>query len=399
MNNSYTLLDHIIAIALVVGGVGCLVWALVRWLRRSQDAPAVLVTKWLLTAPLVVVMLFSVKWFSWFGPFVIVACAIVCSILWAPNIGAALSRPLTSAFDGGDLPPERRPLYSIARARRAKGEFTHAIAEIRKQLALFPDDLEGTMLLAEIQARDCGDLPSAEVTIERFCERQGNASPQVAAALHQLADWHLDLEQSPEAARRPLERIRELFPDTELARQAAERLAHLGDPQLIVTRKAPDRVPLKAGIENVGLRSPAELPKARVADPAEEAGRLVRQLERHPQDVEARERLAVLYAEHYQRLDLATDQIDTLVRGQSQHPKRVARWLNLLADLQVRGGLDEDTVRQTLQTIIDLYPDHAVADTAQGRLDRLKLELRAKAKSQAVTLGSYEKYPGLKRNG
>jgi hypothetical protein len=34
----------------------------------------------------------------------------------------------------------------------------------------------------------------------------------------------------------------------------------------------------------------------------------------------------------------------------------VAHWLNLLADLQIRGGADYDTVRPTLEKIIEHFP-------------------------------------------
>jgi hypothetical protein len=74
----------------------------------------------------------------------------------------------------------------------------------------------------------------------------------------------------------------------------------------------------------------------------------------------------------------------------------VVRWLNLLADLQIRHGADFETVKQTLQRIIDLDPKLAAAETARKRIALLKLELKAKAQNQSVKLGTYEQNIGLK---
>jgi len=122
----------------------------------------------------------------------------------------------------------------------------------------------------------------------------------------------------------------------------------------------------------------------------------VQHLEQHPLDHEAREKLAMIYAAHYQRLDLAADQLEQLIAAPNQTGKDVARWLNVLADLQLRHGADYDTIRQTLQRVIDLFPELAAGQLAQQRIELLRLELKGKEKSQVVKLGSYEKDLGLK---
>jgi hypothetical protein len=53
-------------------------------------------------------------------------------------------------------------------------------------------------------------------------------------------------------------------------------------------------------------------------------------------------------------------------------------------------------VQSTLRNIIDRAPQSAPAELARKRLALLKLELKAKEKSQAVQLGSYEQNIGLK---
>jgi len=105
----------------------------------------------------------------------------------------------------------------------------------------------------------------------------------------------------------------------------------------------------------------------------------------------------VIYADHYQRLDLAADQLDQLIACPNQPVRSVVRWVNLLADLQIRHSADYETVRQTVQRIADLYPDTPAAQVARNRLELLKLELKGKLSGQTVKLGSYEQDIGLKQ--
>ncbi len=102
------------------------------------------------------------------------------------------------------------------------------MAEIRKQLERFPADVEGQLLLAQIQAEDLNDLPAAELTIQHFCEQPGHAPQNIAFALYSMADWYLALRRDREAAQRHLEKIIELLPGSEVALGAAQRIAHLG---------------------------------------------------------------------------------------------------------------------------------------------------------------------------
>jgi hypothetical protein len=65
--------------------------------------------------------------------------------------------------------------------------------------------------------------------------------------------------------------------------------------------------------------------------------------------------------------------------------------------LQIRLGADYETVRQTLEKIIERFPDLSVAEMARTRLDRLKLELKRQKETPSVKLGVYEQNIGLKR--
>ena len=380
----------VLAFVLLIGAI------LFRWLTRSRDHPIWLIAKWIITIPLVALCLVSIPIAGPFAPFIVVFCGIILSMLWTPNIGGWMIKPITSLFDGGDVEPERRPAYSIARTKRNRGQYLEAITEIRKQLDRFPNDLEGHMLLAAIQAENLNDLAGAEVTLNRFCDQPKRSARQVAAAMNQLADWHLHFSKNVEAARHALGKIQTRFPDTEYALLAAQRIAHLAEPEHLLAAHDPKTVPVPHEVEYLGLEKDLSRFKPREPDPQKLAEDYVKHLEQHPLDMEAREKLAVLYAEHFGRLDLATDQLQQLMQLRADSPQHVAHWLNLLADLQIKGGLDYDTVRTTLLTIADLHPHSTVAEVARNRLDRLRLEFKAKEKSQAVPLGSYEQRLGLK---
>jgi len=129
---------------------------------------------------------------------------------------------------------------------------------------------------------------------------------------------------------------------------------------------------------------------------AKQAAELVEHLQSHPLDAESRANLAVIYADHYDRMDLAADQLEQLITYPNQPAKRVVQWLNLLADLQMRHGAKYDAVRATVQRVIDLFPGSPAAEMAANRIVHLKLELKGKEKSQSVKLGSYEQDIGLK---
>ncbi|SPE52202.1 conserved membrane hypothetical protein [Verrucomicrobia bacterium] len=397
------LLVRIISVVFFVAAIG----TVIAWTVKKAEDPARMIFKWVLTAPLLGYVFWVLM--PMLGKFDnkaaingipnTVLCGLALAIIWRSSIAALIARPFGSLFTGGDEPPEPQPLYSVARARQKRGRYAEAVAEIRRQLDRFPNDLEGHLLLAQIQAEDLKDLPAAELTLRHFCEQPGHAPQNVAFALYSLADWHLKINQDREAARRELEKIVELYPDSELALGAAQRIAHLGSTEMLLAPHEQKKFAVPEAPRNLGLISKRYQPQPRETDPAEEAAQYVKHLEAHPLDTEAREHLAVIYADHYQRLDLATDQLEQMIDQPHQPARLVTHWLNLLADLQVRSGVDYESVRQTLQRIIDRNPNLAAAEIARKRLGLLKLELKGQAAKDSVKLGEYEQKIGLKGRG
>ncbi|HOX59419.1 MAG TPA: hypothetical protein P5205_19905 [Candidatus Paceibacterota bacterium] len=390
----------LIALVLAAGALG---WFLFRCLKRSED-PARLVFKWVLTA-LVVAFIIKVV-----GPMAAAGglqailflplagmCAVALIIMWRHSIAGLIAKPFSSLYDGGAVEPIPRPAYSIAQSLQKKGKYLEAVLEIHKQLERFPTDVEGQLLLAQIHAEDLKDMPAAELTIQRFCDQPGHAPQNVAFALYSLADWHLQITQDREGARRDLEKIIALFPQSEFALGAAHRIAHLGSTEMLLAPHDRRKFTVTEGVRNLGLVPDGEQPQPTEPDPGKVAAECVKHLEQHPLDTEARETLAVIYADHYARLDLAAGELEQMIGQPNQPGKRVVHWLNLLADLQIRNGAGLEAVRQTLQRIVDRDPNAAAAEIARNRIARLKLEMKPKEKSQAIKLGSYEQNIGLKR--
>src|SRR6185369_400136 len=169
---------------------------------------------------------------------------------WRHSIASLVAQPFAALYDGGDIPPEPRPAYSVAQARRKQGNAIEAIVEIEKQLARFPTDLEGHMLMAEIQAHDLKDLPAAEATIERLIS-QPHAPANIAFALYSIADWYLEARDR-DAARRCLEKIGQVLPDTEFALGAANRIAHLANADaMVAARQGKGGYVVKEGVRNL----------------------------------------------------------------------------------------------------------------------------------------------------
>lgn len=391
----------VLSVAIVLAVVAIIGWLIWRSIKRSDDPPRILF-KWIVTLVLVGGFVLIIVFFggpsyasAFTVPFLCVGLGVAMSLLWAPHLAANLAKPITSLFDGGDREPDPQPYYSAALARRNKGHYQEALQEVRKQLDRFPTDVTGQMLLAEIQAENLNDVPGAAITLQRFCHQPGHAPKNYAYALNLLADWQLKFHQDPAAAREALEQIIQRFPDTELAQLAAQRIAHLGSTGTLLSSHERPAISLPHGADNVGLLRDSASLKPEETSPADQATALVKHLEQHPLDNEAREKLALIYAEHYHRLDYAVGELEQLIAHPNQPARQVVHWLNLLADLHVKHAQDVVAAAAALQRIIDRFSGQAAADNAQRRLGCLKLELKGMEKTQAVKLGAYDQDVGL----
>ncbi len=189
-------LQFIWSVLLPLLGLAFGVWLLGYSWKRSEE-PNKLVFKWLLTLALAcpiawgVARLFKLGFAAGGlggaavaigGLFLTVAGGCAMYAIWRHSLIDVVTSPITSLYDGGNEPPEPKPLYSIALAKRKFNRPLEAIVLIREQLAKFPNDFEGVMLLATIQAEDLNDLPGAEITLNHFCAAPQAPDRQVVAA-------------------------------------------------------------------------------------------------------------------------------------------------------------------------------------------------------------------------
>lgn len=365
-----------------------IVWIFWRWSRQSEDPPMVLALKIILSCTLIAGAVYSVLAFH---PIVGVPLAAVCGILtgilWGRNIGAAIARPLSSLYDGGDEAPEPVPFYAIAEAHRKQARYAEAVAEVRRQLERFPGDLKGLLLLAEIEARHRGDWEAALAAIEEIVAQGELPAAPRAKALQALADWHLELRHDTETARALLERVGSLFPGTAEARDARQRIDHLGDDAWRRERQAPSKLRVTVSDRRIGLESPGAPQGAADETPGERVERLVRWLADHPNDTEAREQLGSAYAELDGLPDRGVAQLEWLILQPNATPRQLEAWYHKMADLRVRYGGDAEGARDALQRLMEAVPGTAVSAKAQSRLDHLKLEVRGRSKPAAPIRG------------
>jgi tetratricopeptide (TPR) repeat protein len=370
--------------------VGCRCYA------QSDDRRG-LVLKWVASVALMLIILFLIHLQSPYVALLLLLPAVVLGFIWAPSIGAILSGPLTGAFDGGGEEVDAKPFYFIAEGLRRKGLYEEAMAAVRKQLEEFPGDHEGYMKLASIQMEDLKNLPAAQATLNEYLELPDRSPNEVASTLHMLADWQLQHGRDAQAATSSMQRIVQLYPGTPFAHAAEQRLAHLGSTDEANRVRYHSKFTVAQGERDVGLRKESA-PVLAPVDPHALAAEYVKQLELHPADTETREKIAVLYADEFKRLDLASDQLEQLIALPSEPPKHVARWLNLLATLQIKRGHNLAAAESALRRIIEKFPGGALATVAGSRLANLQSELKASQASPVKALGNYEKNIGLNQN-
>ena len=393
----YTVLLNLFLLSLCLG---IAIWGYIRWLKSSED-PSLMVFKTVLSLIMTIGLFVAAATTDGLGrlglPLICVVYGISMAILWGRHIGALVARPLTSMFDGGFEEVEPQPLYSIALNKAKRGLYQDAAFDIKEQLVKFPNDFTGQRLLAELQAQHLNDLAGAQVTIEKLCSQPGHARSELASVLNELADWHLKYAQDTDSARATLEKIIAMFPDTEAAHHAQQRIAHLASPEMLLAAHERPTIRLRPGIQNLGLRQNASELLSKGDDSVEKAREYVAHLEQHPHDSEAREKLAWIYARHYGRPELAIDQMEQILSQANLPPNQIIHCLNVIADMHLQFTRDLDAARATLQRIVEALPDTSAAEAARNRIDHLRLEHRAHQPAASIKLGTYEQNIGLKR--
>jgi hypothetical protein len=365
-------------------------------LKKSEE-PVKLAIKAVLTVPFTIFCFNTALKMGPDGLFVIIVGAFFVGVIWTPHISDLISGPLMGLMGGGNDKPEDKPFYSIANAKRKRGLCQEAIIETRKQLQRFPNDFEGVLLLASIQAEDMKDLAAAENTLNQFCKQSEASENHVAAAWTAMADWYLEYGGDASSALMLFQKIIMRYPGSKLALDAEQRIAHLGGTAKVLSEQGDQQnIPVPIGVDNIGLLDATNFLAPQEIEPNRLAAEYVRHLDAHPHDSEAREKLAMIYARDFKRLDLASLELMQLINEPRYSTKQIVKWINLLADFQIDLGADIVTVRETLEIIVQRFPDSAGAELAQRRLTLITFEFKGKKTTPKIKLGVYEQNIGLK---
>jgi hypothetical protein len=268
-----------------------------------------------------------------------------------------------------------QPLYARAIARIKFGKYKEAEWEIIRELEKAQDDFDGWLMLAELYAKNFGDVAEAEQTVLEICDHPKTTPSQLSVALHRLSDWHLNLANDPYAARRALHMICNRLPGTHLAHMAQLRINQLPETvEDLRELRNPKPIPLSGpdawGASRARATSEMDTHQALAA-----ANACVSKLNVDPNDLIAREKLAHLLAECLSQVEQGLEQLMLLSEvPEAPKPKR-AQWLKLAADWHFTHRNDIQSCRKLLQRVMNEFPNSPEAADARTRLQ--SAELRA----------------------
>ena len=395
--------------ALLVYGVllAVIVYIIWRQIKNPDNEPGKVILKWIVTLAVVGFMIhaaFTVNILVAFI-FLLLPGSILLGLWWTPEISNWMVSSLTNSLTGNSRESYNKPEYGIANARRKRGQYVEAIAAVDEQLIKHPENFDGLMLKAAIQAENLGDLSTAAATIQETLSDPKQLNYRLPVALNKMAEWQLAIAGDPVAARRTLRQIQTALPNSQAAQLSAQRLASLdsseeSESDIVDFNESYQKLVEESAAKD-DFTSPLELPKAIELNRQQVDERAfqtcLRRVEMHPNSVSNREELAALYLGHPNQAAMALEQYERLLAlpGTTIHQKTT--WLNKLADIQIKSGESHEAVRTTLDRVIALDPKAAPAARAQQRISYLSIELRGvNRKPTKLQLGSYDEDLGLK---
>ncbi len=321
----------------------------------------------------------------------------ICSALWCTlmlpfvlwifwsiglgGIGLALTicfGPILHYLSALDPYKDPLPRYTSAIVKIKFGKYAEAEQAIIKELEKCENDFDGWLMLAELYARQFGDVAEAERTVFELCDDPKTSLSQKSVALHKLADWQLQFRSDPVAARRALEGILVLMPGTHLAHMAQLRLQQLPQTRQEWTEKQEKGKKLKMPALSDDLEGMAEevIPEMNKVGAAAAANQCVEKLNADPKDIASREKLARIFAERLGEAALAVEQLELLVEMTEPSASKKAEWLGLAAAWQLKYLNDRETAQKSLQRLIKDFPQSAQAFAAQRRLKLMEMDAR-----------------------
>ena len=301
---------------------------------------------------------------------------LVASIGGWPMVGFAVASVLGPIV--GYMPRILRakkapPTYARAIARIKFGKYKEAEWEIIRELEKVEDDFEGWMMLAELYAKNFGDLREAEKTVLEICEHPRTTLSQLSVALHRLSEWHLNLANDPYAARRALQIICNRLPGTHLAHMAQLRINQLpATVEALHASRTPKPIPL-SGYHGKFAKNSSNTDSELDHNPAVTAANAcVEKLNQDPNDIAAREEFALLLIEQLGQVEQGLEQLMLLMTVPETSAAKRAYWLTLAAQCHFYRRDDTEMCRNLLQRLLHEFPDTPEAVKARGLLHKIQ---------------------------
>lgn len=262
--------------------------------------------------------------------------------------------------------------YSRAIAKMKSGDYAVAEQEVLLQLDEKQVDFAGWMMLAELYARNFGQLAEADRTVRELCLDPQTKPVEVSSACNRLANWHLDLGSDPAAARRALQEIVRILPGTPFARSAEARIRQLPiDVAELEERRQPRSIRLPALGDAPVQGMAAKAGHAEVSARRAEAKNLRARLEARPEDLATRLRLVRLLAEQLGDMEGALVQLRSLREAADVTAAQRAEWLALEAAWALKLRRDEPAARRLLGQLAMEHPGTPQASAARRQLELL----------------------------
>jgi hypothetical protein len=272
------------------------------------------------------------------------------------------------------------PSYSPAVARMKFGRYAEAESELLKGLEQREDDFEGWMMLAELYARHFHELDQADGLIRDVCRQPNVNELQISLALNRLADWHLQLGTDPVAARGALGLLVDLLPGTHSERMARRRIEQLPESRSeLEEQRRPRSIRLPALGDRLDAPGDEIASEPVTTDAADRANRCVEKLRHNPDNVEARESLALILAEELGQAEAGIGQLELLLGMREVPEGKSAEWLSLMAAWHLKKRRDQPAAEVVLERIVREYPKTVHAMAARRRLELLETERRYSA--------------------
>jgi hypothetical protein len=257
------------------------------------------------------------------------------------------------------------------------GKYEEAEREVIQQLEKCEEDFEGWMMLAEMYAKQFGDLLEAERTVRAVCDQPNVNAVQISLAFHRLADWQLSLGDNPTGAARALDELCYRLPGSHFAKMARLRKEQLpGSRQELIERRTPKKIHLPALTGNLD-EPPDQGPALSRPDALALVQECVERLKKNPNEIAPRERLASLLAESVGKADLGIEQIQLLLDMPGQPAEKKAEWLSQKAAWHLRYRRDREAAKAVLTLLVTEYPQTAQAFAGQRWLNLLAMEERS----------------------